>query len=182
MTKERYSRKRRLSTGVGWVATTPETWAERIGWIAKRFADDSMRALGREVGVTGQAISKWARGESEPGGAALASIIERYPRINPQWLLTGLGPRERPTGEGDPAAVAITDALARIRELAEHLAADYGVPGPNATASDGGGDEAEGQGAEGDRPISEPVDAALEAEAIERLKRAQKGRTGRRRA
>lgn len=66
-------------------------WPQRIRWIAGRFEDGNLRALGRRIGVTGQAVSAWTRGEATPSGEALATLARRYPRLSCSWLLTGEG-------------------------------------------------------------------------------------------
>lgn len=67
------------------------SWPDRIGWIAARFEHDNLRALGRRIGVTGQAVSAWTRGEARPASEALAALALTYPEINCRWLLTGRG-------------------------------------------------------------------------------------------
>lgn len=67
-------------------------WPQRIRWIAHRFEDGNLRALGRRIGVTGQAVSAWTRGEAKPSGEALATLARRYPNLSCCWLLTGEGP------------------------------------------------------------------------------------------
>lgn len=95
---------------------TATAWEERIRWILERYEDGSRRAMGREVGLSGQAISAWARGETKPSGEGLAAIIQTYPDIRARWLLTGKGaPRiaargsdpegERPAEDRESSAV-----------------------------------------------------------------------------
>lgn len=67
------------------------TWPDRIGWIATTFEDGNLRALGRRIGVTGQAVSAWTRGEARPAGEALSAMARTYPELNCRWLLTGAG-------------------------------------------------------------------------------------------
>lgn len=79
-------------------------WPDRIRWIAHRFEDGNLRALGRRIGVTGQAVSAWTRGEAKPSGEALATLARSYPDLSCWWLLTGEGePLENGEPE-DPAA------------------------------------------------------------------------------
>lgn len=66
-------------------------WPERIEWILERYEDGSRRAMGRKIGLSGQAISAWTRGEARPSGEGLASIIETYPDVDARWLLSGEG-------------------------------------------------------------------------------------------
>lgn len=70
---------------------TGTAWKDRIQWILDRYEDGSRRAMGRKVGLSGQAISAWARGETKPSGEGLAAIIRTYPEIRARWLLTGRG-------------------------------------------------------------------------------------------
>lgn len=78
-------------------------WPERIRWIAQRYEDGNLRALGRQIGVTGQAVSAWTRGEAKPSGEVLGTLARCYPSVSCHWLLTGEGPptRNRGNGAGD---------------------------------------------------------------------------------
>lgn len=92
---------------------TGAAWEERIQWILERYEDGSRRAMGRKVGLSGQAISAWARGETKPSGEGLAAIIRTYPEIRARWLLTGNGaPR---IAAADPARLVETGAVAGER-------------------------------------------------------------------
>ena len=77
-------------------------WDDRIRWVAERFEDGSRRALGRKIGLTGQAVSAWVRGDSVPSGEALAAIALAYPELRPRWLLTGQGRPTVSTGDRRP--------------------------------------------------------------------------------
>lgn len=77
-------------------------WDDRIRWVAERYEDGSRRALGRKIGLSGQAVSAWVRGDSVPSGEALAAISFAYPELRPRWLLTGQGRPTVPTGDGRP--------------------------------------------------------------------------------
>lgn len=87
---------------------TGTSWSDRILWILDRYEDGSRRAMGRKLGLSGQAVSSWARAETRPSGEGLAAIIRSYPDIRARWLLTGRGqPRVAPNGEwknGAPAS------------------------------------------------------------------------------
>lgn len=89
-------------------------WPERIEWILERYEDGSRRAMGRKIGLSGQAISAWTRGEARPSGEGLASIIETYPDVDARWLLSGqgsphaseargFGSVDEPLGDDDPS-------------------------------------------------------------------------------
>lgn len=83
------------------------SWSDRILWILNRYEDGSRRAMGRKLGLSGQAVSSWARAETRPSGEGLAAIIRSYPEIRARWLLTGSGePRIAPSGgeQGNGAA------------------------------------------------------------------------------
>lgn len=87
---------------------TGADWDERIRWILEEYEGGSRRAMGRKVGLSGQAISAWARGETRPSGEGLAAIIDTYPDVRARWLLTGQGsPRiavaSGESGDGDRA-------------------------------------------------------------------------------
>ncbi|HKK09131.1 MAG TPA: helix-turn-helix transcriptional regulator [Gemmatimonadota bacterium] len=69
----------------------PSTWQDRIQWIATTFEEGNLRALGRRIGVTGQAVSAWTRGEARPAGEALSALARTYPKLDCRWLLTGRG-------------------------------------------------------------------------------------------
>lgn len=68
-----------------------QTWPQRISWIAEHFEDGNLRALGRRIGVTGQAVSAWTRNEARPSSNALTALALQYPELNCFWLLTGEG-------------------------------------------------------------------------------------------
>jgi len=83
------------------------SWSDRILWILDRYEDGSRRAMGRKLGLSGQAVSSWARAETRPSGEGLAAIIRSYPEIRARWLLTGSGkPRIASNGgeQGNGAA------------------------------------------------------------------------------
>lgn len=109
---------------------TGAAWEERIQWILDRYEEGSRRAMGRKVGLSGQAISAWARGETRPSGEGLAAIIQTYPEIRARWLLTGNGaPR---IGPADPAKLVESGALAHRRDVE---ASDDGGPDPERRGS-----------------------------------------------
>lgn len=66
-------------------------WAERIQWVVDRYADGNRREFGRRIGLSGQAISAWIRGETRPSLEGLAAIVDSCPDVRPRWLLTGRG-------------------------------------------------------------------------------------------
>lgn len=153
-----------------------ETWAERISWIVDACAGGSQRELGRRAGVSGQAVSAWVRGESQPAGEPLANILRAYPRLNPYWILTGVGPRERPLGEGgDGYAAGLLEVAQTLRAMAEQIEEKAGkragpdeAPGPDAKTS---------TSAASDRDFAREMSRASEA-----VSQAKRDRSSRRRA
>lgn len=94
------------------------SWKERIRWIAERFEGGSLRALGRRIGVTGQAVSAWARGDTRPSCDALAAIATAYPELSARWLLTGEGApalgrlfESPPDADEAPSEEAVAEAI-----------------------------------------------------------------------
>lgn len=72
----------------------PDSWAARIQWIVTTFCDGNRSELAKKIGVSTEAISGLIKG-SVPSGERLEAIILAFPRINPDWLLTGMGPQTR---------------------------------------------------------------------------------------
>lgn len=118
---------------------------ERLKWVREVMLRVSTRDLEQMLLRVGHEVSHVTIGRYESGdekrrrmpGADYITAFCAATDLSPEWILTGTGQRTRSSGP-DPATVAITDALTRIRELAEHLASDYGLPDPTALASDGG--------------------------------------------
>lgn len=71
-----------------------ESWAERIEWIVANYCDGNRSRLAADIGVSTEAVSGMIRG-SIPKGQSLEAIARRFPFLNPDWLLTGSGPRTR---------------------------------------------------------------------------------------
>ena len=61
-----------------------------FGITATRFAD--------EIGVQRSSISHILSGRNKPSYDFIKRIIEKYPSLNPSWLLTGKGSMLLPTG------------------------------------------------------------------------------------
>lgn len=104
------------------MATQEESWAERIEWIVKTLCDGNRTVLAKKVGVSTEAISGIILRGSVPGGDKLEKIIEVFPKINPDWLLTGKGPRTRdyqPPATPTKAQVV----LERIQSLMDEVGA-----------------------------------------------------------
>lgn len=106
-----------------------DSWEERIRWIVDTHesGDTESERMGKaaeKLGVSREAVRLMCKGKSTPGGDTLAGILRAYPRVSPAWLLTGTGPRERPTRDsGDPylaGQVAVLDRL--VTQLTAELA------------------------------------------------------------
>lgn len=97
-------------------------WSERIRWVAERYEDGSCRALGREIGLSGQAVSAWVRDDAVPSGEALAAIALAYPELRPRWLLTGQGRPTVPAGDGGAFRSTLAD------EPRRHMRGGEGTP------------------------------------------------------
>ncbi|HEX7090896.1 MAG TPA: helix-turn-helix transcriptional regulator [Longimicrobiales bacterium] len=81
-----------------------------------------MAAAGEKIGLSGEAVRRLYRGKSVPSGDTLAAILRAYPRVNPSWLLLGIGPRERPPGNGISGyAAGKLDAATRLFDAAAEL-------------------------------------------------------------
>lgn len=57
--------------------------------------DDKQEAFAKRLGVHKNTIGRWERGDQSPGVEDLNKILELNPNINPTWLLTGEGQKER---------------------------------------------------------------------------------------
>lgn len=113
-----------------------ETWAERIEWVVERFGDKNQSAVARKMEVSSQAVNNYVRGVSVPSGDSLEALLRKYPAVNPAWLLTGEGPRERDPEEGYGAVVVARDLLEVIERVARDLRARY-VATPSVAGSQG---------------------------------------------
>lgn len=51
----------------------------------------SIRAFAREINCANTTIGLLIKGKTEPGYSILFAIIDRYPEISSEWLLTGEG-------------------------------------------------------------------------------------------
>lgn len=105
----------------------PDPWQVRIQWIVDRFgegatATERQAFVGEKAKATGEAIRRLCKGMGAPRGETLEAISTAFPRVNPAWLLTGLGPRERPaTDSADGYAEGLASAAQELREMADRL-------------------------------------------------------------
>lgn len=156
-----------------------ESWKERIQWIVDTYekGDTQSERIGNAaetLGLSSEAVRQYYVGRYKPGGDTLAAIVEKYPRVNPQWLLTGTGPRERPMGV-DPRAETVKDIRSRFESLLDEIAGEYGIgTGPDEAP---GPDTEPSTSAASDREFAREMGRASEA-----VSRAKRGRSSRRRA
>lgn len=65
--------------------------AERLRYLVKDVFLMDAENFAREVGLSGHAIRHMVNGTSNPGMDAMRKICEKYPEVNPNWLLSGEG-------------------------------------------------------------------------------------------
>lgn len=97
----------------------PEPWKDRLQWIVNQretgtFTEKKAKAAGK-IGVSPEMVRKYLKGEGEPNLDTLSRLMENYPGINPEWLVTGYGRRERP----DPNAAV--EAIGEVEDVLEKL-------------------------------------------------------------
>ncbi len=63
---------------------------ERITWLLDHVWDGNRSAMSRDVGCSPSVITKVAAG-SQSAGRRLLTAIANHPKINPTWLLSGIG-------------------------------------------------------------------------------------------
>ncbi|AWM31328.1 helix-turn-helix domain-containing protein [Hymenobacter nivis] len=105
------------------------TLREILGFAGKQqeFAD--------AVGLSQQSVSNMERGKTEPAAKSLAKIHKRFPMINLNWLVTGVGlPVDKSIGPMLPltAAGEMADINARTARLTS-VPAPTPVPSPGPT-------------------------------------------------
>ena len=62
------------------------------GMTAKQFST--------ELGISAGTISNIMKGRNNPSLEVMQAVLERFRTINSDWLILGVGPMYRPTGEG----------------------------------------------------------------------------------
>ena len=66
------------------------TPAERVTWLLDSVWNGNRSEMARSVGVTHSVLAKIAAGQQDPG-RRLLSAVASHPKVNPAWLLTGVG-------------------------------------------------------------------------------------------
>jgi transcriptional regulator with XRE-family HTH domain len=70
---------------------------ERIKNIRSAMRQEAFAEL---IGVHLNTVGRWERGQRTPDIDDLNKILAAFPKINPAWLLTGEGDKERKSGVG----------------------------------------------------------------------------------
>ena len=101
------------------------TLSERIREIANH-EHMSIRALEKSIGASDGVIAKSLRSGTDISSKWLLSIVEKFPRYNLNWLMTGEGPMVGSEPAGDiviPKELAqmFADMAATIRSQQEEL-------------------------------------------------------------
>ena len=92
------------------------TWGERLQWIVDKHEEGIVAGMARKVGKTGTQVSNYLANANVPSADVLQLIVAKYPNVNPEWLITGKGPRERvKSGE------TIPDRLRVAGEVVEEM-------------------------------------------------------------
>lgn len=89
--------------------------------MVERFAAGNQTKAAKKMNVTPQSLSRIIGGGS-PHGDTLAAILRAYPRVNPDWLLTGEGAPER---DVQPALQPVTRQ--ELEDLADVLGVASGM-------------------------------------------------------
>lgn len=100
-------------------------WAQRIAYVVQTYHAGNATACAHRIGVTPQTVTRILRGGA-PSADTLAAIILAYPRLSPDWLLTGRGPREREALAGG-AAGAVREALGVVQAAVDDARRRWGV-------------------------------------------------------
>lgn len=144
-----------------------------MAWIVDHYHDGNRSAAARRLDLSPEAVNNLYSGKSTPKGETLELIVAKYPRVNPVWLLTGTGPRERPAiDSADAYAEGLALAAQELRKIADQLDRRAGVR-PAAELEAGA-----------EKPTAAEGDEAGKQRAIDAAKReaARAARNNRRRA
>ena len=98
--------KRTASTVPGEASTI----GERVEWLLKVIWDGNRSEMARKVGCSQSVISKVVAGTQGVGGKLLADIAA-HPKVNPRWLISGIG--EPLLASGEAAAGGLVLPIAR---------------------------------------------------------------------
>lgn len=96
-----------------------------MAWIVTRYEQGDEARFIKKVDVSRETWRLW-KGKAKPSMDNLGVILEAYPLVNPEWLVTGRGPRERPADEA--AGTVSGDIMRELGNLYERLAQRYGEP------------------------------------------------------
>lgn len=127
-----------------------DSWSARFQWLLDRRHGGNKSSLARALGLVTTQVSN-ILGGAIPGGDTLREAIRSHPDINPEWIVTGRRPRERPPPPA--AAQRALDDVERAIEYVETLLRRARAESPPVTAScqpsvDGGPEHGRDEGAE----------------------------------
>lgn len=83
----------------------------------------SQNGFAKAVGIASNSMSRLIRGENEPSSETIQAVLNRFPDVNPTWLMTGEGemmrngenPAKQPVKEVAPTDSAILQELKSMR-------------------------------------------------------------------
>jgi transcriptional regulator with XRE-family HTH domain len=84
--------------------------------------------LAKALGVSTMTVGRWERGERVPGLEHLEKILERFPEINPSWLVAGEGPMLRGSGGEFPEYPLDGELFAQVTEAVLEEVENYARP------------------------------------------------------
>ena len=64
---------------------------ERIKEIRKHYCNDSNKEFADKMGEKCNTVNNWVRNGYSIGNSVITRILEKFPNVNPAWLLTGEG-------------------------------------------------------------------------------------------
>ncbi|OAV66108.1 hypothetical protein Barb4_03039 [Bacteroidales bacterium Barb4] len=68
---------------------------ERIKNICEVFCENSNGKFAVTMEASKQNVNNWSRSGYSVGLSVIVKIIEKFPGVSPEWLLTGVGEMER---------------------------------------------------------------------------------------
>lgn len=84
-----------------------ETIGERIRQVRGEM---DLGLLASKLGLHKNTLSNYERGVRSPDASVLSKLLEVFPAANPNWLLTGEGPRDLPEGDEVPEGFFLVPA------------------------------------------------------------------------